>query len=87
MEGEQVRYDHRVPLWIKGSDADHDIAPIHALTCDKGKTAKDLRDIAKIKRIIKKQTEEKPPSRLKGRGFERPKDGYRWPSRKFDNRA
>lgn len=64
VEGPTVIYDHVGTLWIKGSDADDDIGPIHAAPCNKIKTAADLKKIAKIKRIIAREDgtrRERPP--------------------------
>ena len=74
MTGPLVIYDHIIPLWIKGSDDDSDIAPIHALTCDKVKTPKDLKTIAKIKRLQKKSNPEtRKISKIRSRGFDHSK--------------
>jgi 5-methylcytosine-specific restriction endonuclease McrA len=69
LEGPTVVYDHVIALWIKGSDADEEIGPIHADPCNKIKTARDLKKIAKIKRLIKREAGEKKPPRLMSRGF------------------
>ena len=75
--GPEVVYDHVQTLYLTGSDADEAIGPIHALTCNKIKTAADLTRIAKTKRQAKKfgvdhdPDAEKPPSRLRSRGFDR----------------
>lgn len=75
--GPGVVYDHVGTLWITGSDADKDIGPIHAATCNKLKTSADLKKIAKTKRQAAKclpredDDEERPPSRLQGRGFDK----------------
>ncbi len=50
--GPGVVYDHIDQLWVKGSDADEHIGPIHAAPCNKTKTADDARVRAHIKRII-----------------------------------
>lgn len=72
-EGPGVIYDHITPIWLKGSDADSDIAPIHAEPCNKLKTAADLKRIAKTKRQRAKADGSFPPSKtkLRGRGFQR----------------
>lgn len=71
--GPEVVYDHVIGLWLKGSDADGDIGPIHAEPCNKLKTAADLKRIAKTKRQKLKNDGDFPPSpsRLKSRGFQR----------------
>lgn len=80
--GPGVVYDHRGVKEIDGSDADEGIFPIHADPCNKIKTAADLTRIGKTRRQAK-MGDPKPPSTLKSRGFEKPKDGYRWPKRKM----
>jgi hypothetical protein len=71
-EGPGVVYDHVTGLWLKGSDDDRDIAPIHAEPCNKLKTAADLKRIAKTKRQKAKNDGTFPEStaRLRGRGFQ-----------------
>lgn len=49
VEGPEVVYDHVEQLWLKGSDADEDIGPIHAVPCNKIKTAADATKRAKTK--------------------------------------
>lgn len=72
VEGPEVVYDHVATLWIKGSDADGDIGPIHAAPCNKLKTAADLKRIAKTKRQKAKHEGTFPESKAKirGRGFQ-----------------
>lgn len=69
--GPGVIYDHVGTLWIAGSDADEDIGPIHAATCNKIKTAADQKRIAKTKRQKAKHEGTYPPSKAKirSRGF------------------
>lgn len=71
VDGPGVVYDHVTPLWLKGSDADEDIGPIHAEPCNKLKTAADLKRIAKTKRQRAKDRGEMPETRtkLRSRGF------------------
>lgn len=79
-------YDHITPRnW--GGETTVDNGQILCRPCHLEKCQKEAPEHAKIRRLEKAQAEEKPPSRLKGRGFEKPKGGYRWPSRKFDKRA
>lgn len=68
MFGPGVVYDHVYGLWIKGSDDDADIGPIHAFTCNKVKTANDITVIAKIKRLIVGPKVSKRT--ITGRGFQ-----------------
>jgi hypothetical protein len=71
VDGPGVVYDHRLTLWIYGSDANKDIWPI-CKACDRIKTPQDQRIIAKIKRIQKKHRGEKKPSRrqINSKGFD-----------------
>jgi len=73
VEGPEVVYDHVTQLWMKGSDADEDIGPIHADPCNKLKTAADAtvrgktkRQAAKL-RLDRKRPETRTP--LRGRKF------------------
>ncbi len=52
--GPNVVYDHRIPLTLGGSDEDDNIRPLHAVPCDKQKTAFDKRVIAKVERQRRK---------------------------------
>lgn len=77
-DGPGVVYDHITGLWLKGSDADSEIAPIHAEPCNKLKTAADLKRIAKTKRQKAKHEGTAPPptQRLRSRNtFKK-----RWPA-------
>ncbi len=71
MDGPGVEYDHVTQLWMKGSDADEDIGPIHADPCHKLKTKADAGSRAKVKRLHKKATGEKPKfhRQIRSRGF------------------
>lgn len=73
LDGPNVRYDHLIPVWLKGPDTDANIWPIHRDPCDLAKTAKDQGCIAKVKRQKLKHEGEFPPSRFKlqGRGFQK----------------
>jgi hypothetical protein len=68
--GPAVEYDHIPALWMKGSDADEDIGPIHKATCHKVKTAADASRRAKVKRIHK-WGEPKKGRKLQGAGFDK----------------
>lgn len=48
--GPTVRYDHRLPLELGGSDDDANVWPLHREPCDRIKTASDMARIAKAKR-------------------------------------
>lgn len=88
-KGTGVRYDHYSPFWISRDDSDENLFPLHT-ACDAEKTyGKDLGDIAKIKRIIVKHDpdREKKPSRIQGRGFEKPTEKKPWPKRSFPKRS
>lgn len=68
--GPTVRYDHIIPIWLKGSDADEDIWPLHTDGCDSVKTPADLRQIAKTKRQAAMLEPTQPPKRpIRSRGF------------------
>lgn len=71
MRGPHVRYDHEIALELGGSDSDSNIGPIHRSPCDEIKTANDMRAIAKVRRIEKRETEGPKPSRLQSAGFRR----------------
>ena len=60
--------DHRIPLFMGGADDDANLRFI-CPSCDKPKTAKDATDRAKVKRIHKRLTGDRKPSRLQSRGF------------------
>lgn len=80
--GPTVVYDHVNPLWIKGSDADSEFGPIHAKPCNKIKTAADLKNIAKVKRLIAKEDGTRRPRKaIQSRGFDKTK------SRGFDGKV
>ena len=71
VDGPGVVYDHRITLWIGGSDDDKDIWPI-CKACDRKKTPRDQSTIAKVKRIQKKHGGQKAPAKrpIKSRGFD-----------------
>jgi hypothetical protein len=75
VDGPGVVYDHRIALWIKGSDADEAFWPLCEGCNDKKTNGKggDLSTIAKIKRIQKKHGGETQPSKrpIKSRGFDK----------------
>jgi 5-methylcytosine-specific restriction enzyme A len=70
-DGPSVEYDHIPALWMKGSDADDDIGPIHADPCHRLKTAADAAKRAKVKRIWKKSDPDRIKSgrRIQSAGF------------------
>jgi len=84
MLGPDVRYDHRVGVWLTERDEDDDVSPAHT-TCDRDKTRADLSRIAKVKRIQKKSNPEtrKPPT-MRSRGFGGQKQKI--PSRPFQRK-
>lgn len=79
MEGTVI--DHRVPLFMGGSDTDDNLRFL-CRECDAPKTAGDATDRAKVKRLILKDdpTTRKPP-KMRSRPF--PKGKRAIPSRKF----
>ena len=67
--GPTVRYDHKLPLELGGSDDDANIFPLHTEPCDRLKTARDVRRITKAKRLQRKLTSPRPTGSIRGRGF------------------
>lgn len=74
--------DHIIPLFRGGP---HEPANWRLLCkpCHKDKTIEEAPGNAKIRRIEKRDLEGAKPSRLKSRGFEKPRVKKRWPSRPF----
>lgn len=70
--GPEVRYDHRLPLELGGSDDDANVFPLHAEPCDRLKTMADRRRIDKARRQ-RAMSAPREPSRLQGRGFDKAK--------------
>lgn len=73
-----LEIDHIIPIALSGKDDDANLEPLcapHHLA----KTKRDVALIAKARRIVKKNTDPRPPSRLKSRGFEKPKERRPWP--------
>ena len=58
--------DHAIARWFSGDERDENLRPL-CPACDKPKTAIDKRDIAKIKRLLKRQDGIRRPSRLRSR--------------------
>lgn len=82
--GPLVRYDHRIPIELSGSEDDSNVFPLHRDPCDILKTKADASKIAKMRRLQKKSDPEtRKPSTMKNRGFEKPPNGYQWPKRSF----
>lgn len=71
-------------------DSDENIRVAHKEKCHKEKTDSDLKIMRKADRQAGRKGQwarrQSNGSQLKGRGFEKPKDGYKWPSRGFDRR-
>jgi hypothetical protein len=77
VEGRDVRYDHKLPLELGGSDDDANLWPLHREPCDRIKTAADRKRIDKMRRQETMQLgREKPPTRtpLRSRGFSPTRD-------------
>lgn len=72
--------EHIVPLWLGGSN-DLSNREFTCEACAYRKTKDDISRIAKTKRLIRKHTEPRPPSRFQSRGFNKSK------SRRFDGRV
>ena len=79
--GKGVTYDHWNPIWFGTPDEDAEVE-IKCDACNKPKTAKDQRDIAHTKRLIRKADPEtrKAPT-MRSRRFEKPKFKRAWPKR------
>jgi len=60
--------DHVIPLALGGRHDEGNWVPI-CVGCHKAKTRTDVKAIAKVARIIRRETEGPKPSRLKSRGF------------------
>lgn len=72
MTGSTVRYDHRIPLELSGTDDDSNIFPLHREPCDRIKTKADAAKIAKMRRLRKKRDPEtRKPSIMKSKGFDK----------------
>lgn len=86
MLGPTVRYDHRIPLELTGTDADENIFPLHREPCDRLKCKADAAKIAKVRRIRKKDNPAtRPAPKMKSGGFRPKPEGFKtkWPKRKF----
>lgn len=82
-----VRYDHKVPLDLKGSDDDSEIFPLHRNPCDIEKTKGDRPRIDKARRLRKtRQGLDKPKKGIQSRRFEKPRVKTRWAKRPFPAR-
>jgi len=68
--GPGVVYDHKLPLELGGTDDDAQVFPLHAEPCNRIKTKADSWRIAKMRRQAKIH-DEREPSRLQSRGFDR----------------
>jgi hypothetical protein len=75
VDGPEVRYDHRLPLDLGGSDDDANIWPLHRDPCDRLKTAADQQRIWKArKQAAKHRLDREPPKTrtpLRSRGFQK----------------
>lgn len=60
--------DHVIPLALGGRHEPGNWVPI-CVDCHKAKTRGDVKAIAKVARIIRRETEGPKPSRLRSRGF------------------
>ena len=80
-----TEFDHFDAHWISGRN---DLKNFRGLCvpCHKIKTKADKGVIAHIKRIIKKNTEPREPSKIRSRGFAKPTVKTVWPSRPFPKR-
>lgn len=64
-----LEIDHTIPLELGGREDDSNLVAL-CIAHHKAKTRLDIKLIAKARRIVKKATEPRKPSTLKGRGFE-----------------
>jgi 5-methylcytosine-specific restriction endonuclease McrA len=72
MTGPEVRYDHRIPIELSGSEDDSNVFPLHREPCDRIKTKADAAKIAKMRRLRKKRDPDtRKPSVMKSRGFDK----------------
>lgn len=85
MRGAAVRYDHKLLLFGGGKELDENVGPSHTWSCDKVKTAKDAKTASKIRRQ-QKMGDPRPPSPLKGRGFQKGGPKQKIASRGFPKR-
>jgi 5-methylcytosine-specific restriction endonuclease McrA len=69
---EGLELDHQIALFLGGKDADDNIVPL-CRTHHAAKTQLDHKLIGKVRRILKKGSGEKAPSRIKSRGFDKTK--------------
>lgn len=87
MFGKGVVYDHRIDLWTSGDDSDQNVRPI-CRACDRIKTPRDKKQIAKTKRLIRQAdpaTRKRSKRPIPSRAF--PQSPRRIPSRPFSRRA
>ena len=69
--GPTVRYDHKRPLGLLGTDHNENIWPVH-VECDRPKTAEDISLIAGAKRMSRCVGPREPSKRpIQSRGFQR----------------
>lgn len=69
VRGTGTRFDHIIPDWM-GGDNTLENCQVLGLCCDKPKTARDQKNIAKAKRIIKKREGRmRPKKQIKSKGF------------------
>jgi 5-methylcytosine-specific restriction endonuclease McrA len=82
---EDTQFDHVIPLELGGTDDVENIQPAHA-ECHRDKTRGDARDIAKMRRRIKKEDEHhlRRDNRTPG---ERREKQSRLPSRPFNTKS
>jgi 5-methylcytosine-specific restriction enzyme A len=71
LEGDEVEFDHFVPLALGGADDLSNIGPMHKRPCHREKTSADIAAIAKAKRLEKRRKGkvEKAGRRIQSRPF------------------
>jgi 5-methylcytosine-specific restriction endonuclease McrA len=70
MAGQRWIANHILPLEFGGRDEIGNLEPLHEDPCDKATTSADLKRIAKMRRQAK-MSDEREPSQLQSRGFEK----------------
>lgn len=84
--GDLFEVEHVIPWAISFDDSDENLKIAHTVCHKQMKTKGDMRDIAKIKRIIKKSDPvTRKPSRMQSRGFQKGQK-TKWPTRKFEGK-
>lgn len=70
MPGDQIQWDHVHAIVFKGPHLPGNLRPVHYDPCHKWKSAQDVKDNAKVKRIAKGGRKRKGPP-MKSRSFDK----------------